>query len=78
MTTTAATPTRIAIDFSTDIDFVTETPRICPTCAAVMDEVRPHVYVCPVQRTEARGVISDELRQRGRELTAGRALGCDF
>lgn len=48
--------TRIAIDFSTEIDFIpAPTPRLCPTCSTPMEQ-HGRAWLCPRQRDEEKRV----------------------
>lgn len=76
MTTTT---TRIAIDFSTDIDF--DLPRYCPTClkhgTPTRMERHGRAWVCPLQRDEEKRV-SEATRRDVRELAEARVAGVPF
>jgi hypothetical protein len=74
--TTTDTLARIAADFSTDIDFLTEAPRLCPTCATPMER-HGRAWVCPRQRDEER-TISDKLRAHILDTASKRIDGCPF
>jgi hypothetical protein len=69
--TTPPFVTRVYIDFSTEIDFGPDEPRLCPTCGAVMQPAGARAWICPNQADQGNG-ISQAQRQSIRDMASKR------